>query len=631
MQHFCSHCGKIDPPPTKKCPCNQAFYCSANCQTLHWPLHKRKCPARRRRRKKNPVDDGNARRSVTELQEIWQGRTVEDDIELLHALERDVMSEAAAQTASARKRKEEISPPSSVKKSSIDLPSIAAVVSPPRSPVIVSPPPLSFPPLPVRVAITGPASARLILEHSRVLSLLSATLIFDLPQAIGNSHAPSWNLSLSDQTLRLSSKHDSVGVTLHFDVPVPSNWEASVASRSTVRITLRALSGTHVSRHIEIGSAASGVNAPPSSVAAIACVSCGRSLLCGDAFSAGGDGGKTKKEIRCHPLPGDLWTNAAEYFVCGNTILPGKGVIRPVDGVTRYDDVSLLCLRSDLEVDVKEKEEGGRKNAETKEKLETKFLEFHQPPGWEVGESQIVSCRGCGEALGHADYSLQDDDNDDDDEHLNKKSQKCCPEFVRIMRHRVFLDQRTISYPVYLAREMIRVAESRAIYQTIMAVNGQTDCVILRVLHRNATVSTHEDRKDDNVQFYPILKCLFRSAPYAPILQAYADEVAVQDMMAKWGRSTQGTSNNSQWCCPDPEEGGEGIGVPRRGGPLRASVIIQVSLEEAAIVKSELEKNARWMPPSDDQQEQYDDINDQNVRKVLTGGRGFNWSWLEME
>ena len=41
----CSFCGKEDfATLLKKCPCKQAFYCNAECQTAHWKAHKKTCP-----------------------------------------------------------------------------------------------------------------------------------------------------------------------------------------------------------------------------------------------------------------------------------------------------------------------------------------------------------------------------------------------------------------------------------------------------------------------------------------------------------------------------------------------------------------------------------------------------------
>ena len=42
----CAACGR---PPTMRCPCLTASYCSRECQRAHWRTHKRACPLRRSR------------------------------------------------------------------------------------------------------------------------------------------------------------------------------------------------------------------------------------------------------------------------------------------------------------------------------------------------------------------------------------------------------------------------------------------------------------------------------------------------------------------------------------------------------------------------------------------------------
>ena len=43
----CAACGR--QPPTMRCPCLTASYCSRECQRAHWRTHKRACPLRRSR------------------------------------------------------------------------------------------------------------------------------------------------------------------------------------------------------------------------------------------------------------------------------------------------------------------------------------------------------------------------------------------------------------------------------------------------------------------------------------------------------------------------------------------------------------------------------------------------------
>ena len=151
----------------------------------------------------------------------------------------------------------------------------------------------------------------------------------------------------------------------------------------------------------------------------------------------------------------------------------------------------------------------------------------------------------------------------------------------------------------FLARELVRYAESQAVYTFIVCVKGEEDfgqAIFLHLVSWNTRVSQVSDGSESVPQGNPrqnfdAVKVIFEERINLTKNDNSIDSIDTNNPMTwNWG--------NRSFCCPP---GIDEVHFPQtkdRGGANEASVKIYVAIDEWIGLKKELKNGSKFVPPS---------------------------------